>query len=119
MHATWPMQPGIARQRQRDLDLLAAEASRRGSLPFVGLGDLNISPFSPHYQRLLDDTGLRNAAAGRGWQPTWPAMFLPVGIQIDHALVSPEIEVTAFHRGPANGSDHMSIIVDVLIPRIS
>ena len=45
MHATWPMQPGIARPRQRDLDLLAAEASRRGSLPFLGLGALNIRPF--------------------------------------------------------------------------
>lgn len=119
MHATWPMHPSIARQRQRDLDALAAEASRRGPLPFVGVGDFNISPFSPHYQATLRAGGLRNAAAGHGWQPTWPAMFLPLGIQIDHALVSPEVEVQAFHRGSPNGSDHMPIIVDVLIPRIT
>jgi len=116
MHATWPLRPTEARQRARDLAALAAEAARRGPLPFVGIGDLNISPFSPHYQALLRASGLRSASAGRGWQPTWPAMFLPLGIQIDHALVSPEVQVQAFHRGPANGSDHRPLIVDVIIP---
>lgn len=116
MHATWPMRPREARQRARDLAALAAEAARRGPLPFVGLGDLNISPFSPHFQALLRDGGLRSAAAGRGWQPTWPTMFPPLGIQIDHALVSPEVRVQDFRRGTSNGSDHRPIIVDVIIP---
>lgn len=119
MHATWPMLPAQARQRARDLAALAAEAARRGSLPFVGLGDLNISPFSPHFQALLRDGGLRSAAAGRGWQPTWPAMFPPLGIQIDHALVSPEVQVRAFRRGTSNGSDHRPIVIDVIIPNLN
>ena len=116
MHATWPLRPRDARQRARDLAALATEAARRGSLPFMGLGDLNISPFSPHFQVLLRDGGLRSAAAGRGWQPTWPAMFPPLGIQIDHALVSPEVRVQAFRRGTSNGSDHRPIVIDVIIP---
>jgi endonuclease/exonuclease/phosphatase (EEP) superfamily protein YafD len=116
MHATWPMRPREARQRARDLAALAAEAARRGPLPFIGIGDLNISPFSPHFQALLRDGGLRSAAAGRGWQPTWPAMFPPLGIQIDHALVSPEVQVQGFRRGTANGSDHRPIVIDVMIP---
>ncbi len=119
MHATWPVRPATARQRARDLAVLAAEAARRGPLPFVGIGDLNISPFSPHYQTLLHDGGLRSAAAGLGWQPTWPAMFPPLGIQIDHALVSPEVQVQRFSRGPGNGSDHRPIIIDVMIPKQS
>jgi endonuclease/exonuclease/phosphatase (EEP) superfamily protein YafD len=116
MHATWPMRPTEARQRARDLAAMAAEAARRGPLPFIGIGDLNISPFSPHYTAMLRAGGLRSAAAGRGWQPTWPAFFLPLGIQIDHALVSPEVQVRAFARGPRNGSDHRPIIIDVIIP---
>jgi endonuclease/exonuclease/phosphatase family metal-dependent hydrolase len=116
MHATWPLRPRDARQRARDLAALAAEAARRGSLPFMGLGDLNISPFSPHFQALLRDGGLRSASAGRGWQPTWPAIFPPLGIQIDHALVSPDVQVQAFRRGTANGSDHRPIVIDVIIP---
>ncbi len=116
MHATWPLRPREARQRGRDLAALADAAARRGPLPFVGLGDLNISPFSPHFQNLLRDSGLRSAAAGLGWQPSWPAMFPPLGIQIDHALVSPEVRVEAFRLGPSNGSDHRSLVVDVIIP---
>jgi endonuclease/exonuclease/phosphatase (EEP) superfamily protein YafD len=119
MHATWPMRPAEARQRARDLAVLAAEAARRGPLPFVGLGDLNISPFSPHFAVLLREGGLRSAAAGRGWQPTWPAPFPPLGIQIDHALVSPEVQVQDFRRGTPNGSDHRPIIVDVIIPNLN
>ncbi len=119
MHATWPMWPAQARQRARDLAALAAEAARRGPLPFVGLGDLNISPFSPHFAVLLRDGGLRSAAAGRGWQPTWPALFPPLGIQIDHALVSPEVQVQDFRRGTSNGSDHRPIVIDVIIPNLN
>ncbi len=115
MHATWPLRPRESRQRARDLAALAAAAAHRGPLPFVGLGDLNISPFSPHFHALLHDGGLRSASAGRGWQPTWPAMFPPLGIQIDHALVSPEVRVQAFERGSSNGSDHRPIVVDVII----
>ncbi|MCU0761242.1 MAG: endonuclease/exonuclease/phosphatase family protein [Steroidobacteraceae bacterium] len=117
MHATWPMRPRDARQRSHDLEALAAEAARRGPLPFVGLGDLNTSPFSPYYAELLRAGGLRSAATGHGWEPTWPSLFLPFGIQIDHALVSPEVQVRAFNRGPPNGSDHMPIIVEVTIPQ--
>ncbi len=116
MHATWPLRPADASERARDFAALATEASRRGSLPFMALGDLNVSPFSPQFATLLRRGGLRSAAAGHGWQPTWPSVFPPLGIQIDHALVSPEVRVMGFQRGPANGSDHRPIIVDVIIP---
>lgn len=116
IHTAWPMRPRDASQRNQDLAVLAAEAARRGPLPFIGIGDLNISPFSPHFQRMLRDGGLRDAAVGFGWQPTWPAPLPLLGIQIDHALVSPEVEVRRFERGPANGSDHLAIMLDVSIP---
>ena len=42
-----------------------------------------------------------------------------LGIQIDHALVSPEVQVQRFSRGPGNGSDHRPIVIDVIIPKQS
>ncbi|MFO1456218.1 MAG: endonuclease/exonuclease/phosphatase family protein [Steroidobacteraceae bacterium] len=116
IHSAWPMRPTDARQRNQDLAVLAAAAARRGPLPFIGIGDLNISPFSPHFQDLLREGGLRNAATGFGWLPTWPAPAPFLGIQIDHALVSPEVEVRRFERGPSNGSDHLAIMLSVSIP---
>lgn len=118
IHSAWPMRPVDARQRNQDLAVLATAAAGRGALPFIGIGDLNISPFSPHFQDLLRAGGLRNAAAGFGWLPTWPAPAPFLGIQIDHALVSHEVEVRRFERGPANGSDHLSIMLEASIPAI-
>lgn len=119
IHTAWPMRPRDARQRNQDLAALATAASRRGPLPFLAIGDLNISPFSPHFQDTLRAGGLRNAATGFGWLPTWPAPAPFLGIQIDHALVTPEIEVRRFQRGPANGSDHLSIMLEVSMPQNS
>jgi len=42
----------------------------------VVMGDLNITPFSPHFQQLLADSGLHSAAEGFGWQTSWPSFLL-------------------------------------------
>ena len=56
-------------------DRLAAENSA------LLVGDLNSSPYSPHYRALLRDADLR--ATTRNILPTW----LPLGLNLDHALV--------------------------------
>jgi endonuclease/exonuclease/phosphatase (EEP) superfamily protein YafD len=113
VHAAWPLGPDIQAERNRELGELAALA-RRTPRPLLVMGDLNITPFSPHFQALLSETGLQSAAEGEGWQPTWPTFLPPAGIQIDHALVSSGLAVVAFQRGPAVGSDHRPILVDLL-----
>jgi endonuclease/exonuclease/phosphatase family metal-dependent hydrolase len=113
LHASWPASPQLAVRRAGDLDALADAARHRGALPFIAVGDLNISPFSPHFDAALAAAGLRSAASGRGWQPTWPTFFPPAGIQIDHALVSPEVDVRRFVTGSGTGSDHRPILMDV------
>jgi len=115
VHPCWPIGGEIAAERNRELVRIAAIAhSIKG--PLVVLGDFNITPFSPHFAELLRASGLRSASARAGWQPTWPT-FLPLaGIQIDHALVSPDIIVLGFGRGPRIGSDHWPIVVE-LLPR--
>lgn len=115
VHASWPVVPASAARRNRQLVLLAERAHATTSIPLLIVGDLNITPFSPHFRRLLADGGLRSAADGFGWQPTWPSFLLPAGIQIDHALVNTAVTVHAFRRGPFDGSDHRPIIVDLVL----
>jgi endonuclease/exonuclease/phosphatase (EEP) superfamily protein YafD len=115
VHTNWPMAPGSAGRRNEQLEQLARHARSVTSLPLVIVGDLNVSPFSPHFHRLLEEGRLRSAADGFGWQPTWPSFLLPAGIQIDHALVSSAVTVKSFGRGPFDGSDHRPIVVDVLL----
>ena len=115
VHANWPMGRLASAYRATDLEGLAAVAAR-SDRPLLAIGDFNLSPLSPHFAALLRDGRLRNAAAGRGWQPTWP-VFLPfMGIQIDHALTSPDIAVNSFVAGAIKGSDHRPIVVDLGIP---
>jgi endonuclease/exonuclease/phosphatase (EEP) superfamily protein YafD len=114
VHTTWPLAPASASRRNQQLELLA-ERTRAVTLPLVVMGDLNISPYSPHFQQLLVDGGLRSAAEGFGWQATWPT-FLPVaGIQIDHALVNSRVAVQHFTRGTPTGSDHLPVVADLVL----
>ena len=115
VHAHWPMGAQRSRQRNDQLRALAREAHNR-THPLVLLGDLNISPFSPHFDAMLAEAALRSAAAGFGWQPTWPTFFPPAGIPIDHVLISSDVAVRAFRRGPPVGSDHWPVIADLVLP---
>jgi endonuclease/exonuclease/phosphatase (EEP) superfamily protein YafD len=113
MHASWPFGPALSRARAVDLAALAAEARAHAGRPLVVLGDLNVTPLSPHFRQLLAAGALRDAAAGRGWQPTWPVAFPPLGIRIDHALVGDGVAVRDYRRGPAIGSDHRPLRLGV------
>ena len=118
VHASWPLLPRHQLLRAADFAAVAAEAraAARAGLPYAALGDYNVSPFSPHFTRLLEAGNLRSASASRGWQPTWPTFLPLLGIQIDYALVTPDVSVTGFERGAGTGSDHRPIVVDVTIP---
>jgi len=114
VHTTWPMAPASAGRRNQQLERLA-EHARAVTLPLVVVGDLNISPFSPHFQKLLADGHLRSGSEGFGWQATWPTFMLPAGIQIDHALVNSRLTVEHFGKGTSVGSDHFPIVADLVL----
>ncbi len=115
---THPLPPsGAENARLRDTQLEhAAEhaAARPGSK--VLLGDLNTTPWSPVYRRLLAGSGLIDTLRGRGYQPTWPGHFVPLWIPLDHCLVSPDLTVLDRRVGPHVGSDHRPVIVDLAFP---
>ena len=116
VHAVWPLTPAHARLRNAEFAAIAQAAATIRE-PLILIGDFNSTALSPHFQQLLRGVaGLRSAAAGFGWQPTWPAAWFPVGIQIDHVLVSPSFKVVSFGRGPLVGSDHLPIFADLALP---
>ena len=96
----------------------AASMVRALPMPKILVGDFNTSPWSPYYTQLIRHTGLVNARQGFGLLPTWPA-FLSwpfLMIPIDHCLVSSDIRVIALSTGRNIGSDHLPLIVDMVIP---
>ena len=74
-----------------------------------------MTPWSPYFRRLLDDGALHDASRGRGPAPTWPVGLGPMRIPIDHCLHSDGVVVTDRRTGPGVGSDHLPLIVDLLI----
>lgn len=108
LHTRWPVLPDLARARDRALEQ-AATLARTSELPVVLAGDLNLTPDSPAFGRLLESSGLRDAAAGRRWRPTWLAGFWPLALRIDHLLVSQGVCVEQTEVGPPFGSDHRPV----------
>ena len=77
---THPLPPTDARNWRARNEQLAelAQFVRQLKSPVVVLGDLNVTPWSPHFSRLLSDSGLQDSAHGFGVQPTWPTWLAPM-----------------------------------------
>ncbi len=110
---THPPPPVGARNTAQRNEQLEAVATllRRADRPVLLLGDLNTSPWSWIFARLLRQSGLRDASRGRGVQPTWPTTLWPLLIPIDHCLHSDDLLIREKRIGPAIGSDHYPVIV--------
>lgn len=107
---------GSANYGARNLGLdNAAKLAARSPAPLIVIGDLNTTMWAHHYRRFVQVSGLRNARRGFGIEPTWPLFLLPAMIPIDHCLVSDDITVTDFRTGPNIGSDHLPIIVELMV----
>jgi len=78
------------------------------------VGDLNATPWSAAFMRLLVQAKLYDSAVATGYQRSWPSSTLPLGIPIDHVLLSAQFEVKQRTIGPAIGSDHRPVVVDLL-----
>jgi len=85
--------------------------------PVVVVGDFNATQHSWVYGR-LQAGGLRSAHEdrGRGMAMTWPNVVLPFPlIRIDQVFLSPEVDCVSIQEGEAPGSDHRSLVVDVVL----
>lgn len=113
-HPYAPVSRQYADSRNRQLEALV-RIVRLHDQPLVVLGDLNITPWSPHFQQMLRKAGLRDSREGHGLQPTWPSWNAFLRIPIDHCLISQGVTVHHRRVGPHIGSDHYPIIVDLSI----
>jgi endonuclease/exonuclease/phosphatase (EEP) superfamily protein YafD len=111
-HPVSPLTPSRAARRDAHLEWLAGEIAGMTE-PVVLFGDLNLTPWSAHFEPFLATAGLRDARREHGLQPSWPASMGPLGIPIDHALHSPELRIVDWQLGPSFGSDHRSVHVRV------
>ena len=112
-HPMPPLGPELSRLRNDQLYRLPQYArSPDFSRPVLLLGDLNISPWSPHFNRLLQRTRLHDSMRGFGVQATWPSSNPFVRIPVDHVLHSEHFVVRNRRVGPDAGSDHLPVIVD-------
>lgn len=108
------------RRRAEYLDEIASvvRAEPPGT-PVIVAGDWNTPPWSPLFGRFMRETGLASAEA-LPWPSATRVLFslegaTLLGAPIDRVVVSPEIGVAGFHRGPAFGSDHLPVYADVAV----
>ena len=102
--------------RNRQLEAIGAYVEAQDDLVIVA-GDLNVTPWSPSYKRMIRASGLKNARRGYGIKPTWTGVPLPVPLlPLDHVLLSPGIAVKTFGVGPRIGSDHRPLVVALVVP---
>lgn len=116
MHAQAPFGPACAQARNRQFAELGAWARRRREATIV-LGDLNVTPWSPYFQDVLEQTGCRDSRRGFGIQATWPAGFPLLWIPIDHCLVSAEVGVRNRTVEGDVGSDHYPLLLDLSVSK--
>lgn len=115
--ATHPLPPGgpeYSKYRNEQLRDLANYA-RTSTQPLVLCGDLNVSPWSSHYQNFIKTSGLVNSSKGRALHPTWPTFSPLFLIQIDHCLHSDDIAIRAKKVAASTGSDHFPVIIDFAV----
>jgi endonuclease/exonuclease/phosphatase (EEP) superfamily protein YafD len=106
--------PGLASQRAE----LAAVADRVHSLsPVIVTGDFNATPWSTPYREFLARSELCDSRAGFGIEATFPADSFILRIPIDHLLASCSIGIADRRVGPDVGSDHLPIIVELVVPK--
>ena len=113
-HPWPPISAEFAEGRNRQLAELA-HLARQIQTPLLVMGDLNTSPWSPYFARLLADSGLHDSRRGHGVQPSWPVGLPPLWTPIDHILFSSGIRILRRQTGTAMGSDHYPVIVEFQI----
>ncbi len=119
IHLHWPLAPAAAQYRNAQLAALGPEFAQCSGA-CVAAGDFNITAWSSHYRDMIEASGFRDCAAGRGWLPTWRT-GLPsfLRIRIDHCLAGGAVGVADVRVGESVGSDHFATINDLVVGKVA
>lgn len=116
------MHPHASRTTASKVDLrrdqFAAVAERLSSYdgPAVVAGDLNVAPTSTQYRDFLSDLSWRDPHKTVGWNATWWFRGMPLGLPVDHVLVSDEIALLGYDSRDGAGSDHKAVVARLSLP---
>ena len=116
--AIHPLSPASRfRAKLNDFQLqFAADWAARQNGPTIVVGDFNATPWSYPFRRLLSSADLSNSARGFGLELSYPADAIPLlRVPIDHLLFSDGLAIVDRRLGPAMGSDHFPLTVDLAL----
>lgn len=121
LHTAPPITAELAKSRNQQL-AAAAQIIQVDESPLkVLVGDLNITPYSPYFKKLLDKSGLQYLHQSKIVAPegTWPSYtMLPfLQIPIDHILVSEGLIVDLERLPETYGSDHHPLVSSIIKKR--
>ncbi|MFW9259311.1 endonuclease/exonuclease/phosphatase family protein [Nostoc sp. CALU 546] len=124
-HPLVPIKPDLFNKRNTVLAELTQYLQTQGDKRLIFAGDLNLTPWSPYYKRLVEKTGLHNTKLGFGIEPSWvesathvhlPALIIGVlKLPIDHIFVSNDIKVVDCKTIIGGNSDHRMLLSDLVI----
>lgn len=114
-HPRPPLSPSNYQEQKEVFSRIEAWVNNT-DLPVIVAGDLNSNSFSSHYNELLQNTRLVDSRKGFGLQPTWPASLGPLGITLDHFLVTENWEIEERKVLNKIGSDHTPIYIQLKKP---
>lgn len=115
VHPLAPTDSERATLRDAQMEFAAEWAAEREGA-FLVAGDLNATPWSWVFRNLESSSDLRNTGIGFGIQATYPTTGNPLTrIPIDHVLASSDFAVRSRTLGPATGSDHLPVIVELAL----
>lgn len=98
--------------RNNELKEIATQ-SRDARTPVIVFGDLNCSPWSYYFGKVLEVGRLGDSERGFGLQPTWNARWYFPLVPIDHCLFTREFLALVREVGPDVGSDHLPVLVKI------
>lgn len=113
-HSLPPITANLLQMRNEHLQNISEHIAKL-TQSVILVGDLNTTPWSAAFKKLIDKSRLRDSRRGFGIHPTWPAKLLPVMIPIDHILVSESVDVVLRQVSGHIGSDHRSVWVDIAL----
>lgn len=114
-HPIPPVARSLVARHAEQLAAVGARARELGPHTLV-LGDFNATPWSAPFRALVEQTGLCDTREGFGLQATFPAMSALLRIPIDHVLASCAIGVRDRWIARDVGSDHLPVVVDLVVP---
>jgi endonuclease/exonuclease/phosphatase (EEP) superfamily protein YafD len=92
-------------------EIAALAAGLEGEV--IVAGDFNATPWCEGMRQLRAKSGLDFRCVDPVWPPTW-GLNLPMMIPIDHVLVKGGLTVRKRVIGPEMGSDHRSVMVEIV-----